>query len=241
MELDYGFDVPCVVQWSPLWLSASTRLNKILEQDLNIPSRLHVHPSKDTDRSSPQRATVDKAPMMHRTMQSQRGSGKKSQQNLTRKVKLRKKNTWHKSGRESSKREAEPFTIVESATADEKQEERDRCKIKDHLVEVRKRKDEEDEAMCLIEEMQRNPDAAQNKSFEAEQKLNSILWEYIEAFDKERERPKTTLAKLWQLMQSRDTQNLNLDKDLEEIQSKIKQTKAARTRRFWAQDEDEDQ
>ena len=31
------------------------------------------------------------------------------------------------------------------------------------------------------------------------------------------------MTKLWQLMQSRDTENLNLDKDLEEILSKMKQ------------------
>ena len=114
--------------------------------------------------------------------------------------------------------------MVESAATDEKQEERDRCRIQDQLVEVRKRKDEEDEARCLIEEMQRNLDAAQNKSFEAEQKLYSILWEYIEVSDKERGRPKIIMTKLWQLMQSRDTKNLNLEKDFEEILSKIKQT-----------------
>ena len=37
-----------------------------------------------------------------------------------------KENTWHKSDRESSKREAELYTMVESAAADENQEERDR-------------------------------------------------------------------------------------------------------------------
>ena len=73
---------------------------------------------------------------------------------------------------------------------DEKQEERYRCRTRDQLVEVRKRKDEEDDGQ---EEMQRNLDAAKN---------------------------------------------------LDEILSKIKQTgwsEAARTRRFWAQDEDEEQ
>ena len=82
------------------------------------------------------------------------------------------------------------------------------------------------------------------KSYEAEQKLYSILWEYIESFDKERGRPKIIMTKLWQLMQSRDTEKMNLDKDLEEILSKMKQTgwsEAARTRGFWAQDEVEEQ
>ena len=127
--------------------------------------------------------------------------------------------------------------MVESAATDKKQEERDRCRIQYKLVEVRKRKDEEDEVRCLIEEMQRNLNAAQNNSFEAEQKVNSLLWEYIEAFDKERGRPKTVMTKLWQ-------RALNLDKDFEEILSKIKQTggnEATRTRRFRAQGEDEEQ
>ena len=44
------------------------------------------------------------------------------------------------------------------------------------LVELRKRRDEEDEARNLIEEMQRNLDEAQNKSCDVEQKLNCILW-----------------------------------------------------------------
>ena len=79
---------------------------------------------------------------------------------------------------------------------------------------------------------------------EAEQKLYSILWKYIEAFDKERGRPKIIMTKLLQLMQSRETKNLILDTDLDEILSKILQTgwsESTRARRFWAQDEDEEQ
>ena len=87
-----------------------------------------------------------------------------------------------------------------------------------------KRREEEDEARNLIEEMQRNPDEAQLKSFEVERKLDRVLWEYIEAFDKERGRPQLIMTKLWQMMQSRDTKNLNLDKDLNEILSKKKRT-----------------
>ena len=44
-------------------------------------------------------------------------------------------------------------------------------------------------------------------------------------------------------MQSRDTKNLNVDNDLDEILIKIKHTgwnDSTRTRRFWTQDEDED-
>ena len=134
--------------------------------------------------------------------------------------------------------------MVEVAGTDENQEERERGMIRDQLVELRKRREEEDEARNLIEEMQRNLDDAHNKSYELEQKLNRILWEYIEVFDKERGRPRILMTKLWQLMQSRETKNLNLDRDLDEILSKIKQTgwsESTRTRRFCAQDEDEEQ
>ena len=112
------------------------------------------------------------------------------------------------------------------------------------LGQLQKRREEEDEARGLIEEMQRNLDEAQHDSFEVERKLDCVLWEYIEAFDKERGRPQLILTKLWQMMQSRDTKNVNLDKDLDEILSKIKQTgwnDSTRTRRFRTQDDDEDQ
>ena len=42
------------------------------------------------------------------------------------------------------------------------------------------------------------------------------------------------MAKLWQLLQSRGTKNLNVDKD-------IGWNDWTRTRRFWTQDEDEDE
>ena len=89
----------------------------------------------------------------------------------------------------------------------------------------------------LIEEMQRNLDEAQNKSYVVER-------EYIEAFDKERGRPRLIMTKLWQMMQSSETKNLNLEKDLDEILNKIKQTgwdESARTVRFWTQDDEEEQ
>ena len=96
--------------------------------------------------------------------------------------------------------------------------------------------------------MHSNYDDAQNKGFEAEQKLNRFQWEYIESFDKERGRPRLVMTNFWQMMQSRDTKNLNLDKDLDEFLSKIKQTNkqtgwsvSTRTKRFWTQDEEEEQ
>ena len=49
MELNYKIDVPCVVQWSLLWFSAPTNLNRILVRDLNIKKYLEVVNSAVTD------------------------------------------------------------------------------------------------------------------------------------------------------------------------------------------------
>ena len=133
--------------------------------------------------------------------------------------------TWNKSCKESAKRATELYKMVEVAVMNEKQEERERGMIRDLLGELRKRREEEDEARNFIEEMQRNLHEAQNKSFEVE-----------------RGRPRLMMTKLRHLMQSRDTKNLNVDKGLDEILSKIIQTgwnESTRTRRFWTQDEDE--
>ena len=54
-------------------------------------------------------------------------------------------------------------------------------------------------------------------------------------------RPQLAMNKLWQMMQSKDTKNLNQDKDFEEVTSKVKQVgwnESTRTKRFWRQDED---
>ena len=48
------------------------------------------------------------------------------------------------------------------AATDEKKEERDRDKLGDKLEAFLKRKEEEDEATCLIEEMRENVEAAQH-------------------------------------------------------------------------------
>ena len=52
------------------------------------------------------------------------------------------------------------------------------------------------------------------------------------------------MTNLWKLMQSRDTKKPELVEDIEEILSKMKQmggSEEVKTRRLWAQDEDEDQ
>ena len=154
-----------------------------------------------------------------------------------------KTHTWNKSRKASAKRETEFYEMVEAAVMDGKQE-KERGMIRDLLGEIRKRREEEDEARNLNEEMQRNLDEAQHESLEVERKLDRVLWEYIEAFDKERGRPQLIMTKLWQMMESKDTKNLNLDKDLDEIFSKTEQTgwnESTRTVRFWTQDDEEDQ
>ena len=92
--------------------------------------------------------------------------------------------------------------------------------------------------------MQRTFDEAQKRSYEVERRPDIEIRDFFEASDKEEARSQLILAKLWQMMRSRDTKNLNLDKDCDEIMSKMKQTgwtDATRTRRFWMQDDDEDQ
>ena len=60
------------------------------------------------------------------------------------------------------------------------------------------------------------------------------------------ERPHYIMDMVWQddAKQSNDTKTLNPDKDLEEIMDKVKQAgwnESTKTKRFWTQDEDEDQ
>ena len=134
--------------------------------------------------------------------------------------------------------------MVEAAVMDEKQEQKERGMIREVLEQLQKRRVEENEAKGLIEEIQRSLDEAQNRSYEVELKLDRVLWEYMEAFDKELGRPRLIMTKLWQMMQRRDTKNFNLDKDFDDMMSKVKQTgwnESTRTKRFWTQDDDEDQ
>ena len=63
--------------------------------------------------------------------------------------------TWSKSGRESAKREADLYKTLEKTATDEKKEERDREKVGDKLEAFLNWKEEEDEAMWLMEEMRK--------------------------------------------------------------------------------------
>ena len=117
------------------------------------------------------------------------------------------------------KREADVHAMLEKAATDEKKEGRDRDKLGDKLEAFLKRKEEEDEATCLMEELRKNVEAAHHKSYEAEQSLCDAQRAYNDSHDRDQGRARTLTTKCWQSMQSRDTQNLNLEKDLEDIQS----------------------
>ena len=133
--------------------------------------------------------------------------------------------------------------MVEQAAVDERQEHKERSMLKDLLQQLQKEREEE-EARGLIEEMQRNLDEGQARSYETERKLGRVLGEYLYSYEKEMVRPQHIMNKMWQMMQSRDTKTLHLDKDFEEIMSKVKQAgwnESTKTTRFWTQDEDADQ
>ena len=95
--------------------------------------------------------------------------------------------------------------MLEKAATDEKRQERDRDKLGDKLEAFLERKKGEGEATCLMEEMRKNVEAAQHKSFEAEQSLCSALREYVDSYDRDQGRARTLMTKCWQSMQSWDT------------------------------------
>ena len=104
--------------------------------------------------------------------------------------------------------------MLEKAATDEKREERDKDKLGEKLEAFLKRKEEEDEATCLMEAVRKNVVTAQQKSFEAEQSLCDARREYVDSYDRDQGRARTLMPKCWQSLQSRDTKNLNFEKDL---------------------------
>ena len=73
----------------------------------------------------------------------------------------------------------------------------------------------------------------------------SALREHVGTFDRDRGRPKTIVTKLWQSMQSRETKNMNLEKeDLEDILSpmrKVGWSEEETAARLWKELEGNDQ
>ena len=73
-----------------------------------------------------------------------------------------KKITWNKSGRERVRRENLTCAQFSKARPQaKKHEERDGDRLSDRLEEFPKKKEEEDEEMCLIEKIRQNLEAAQ--------------------------------------------------------------------------------
>ena len=112
--------------------------------------------------------------------------------------------------------------MVEQAAIDERQEHKERSMLKGLPQQLQKEREEEEEARGLIEEMQRNLDEAQARASETEPKLGCVLGEYTYSYEKEMGRTDYIMDKMWQMMQSKDTKTLNLDKDLEAIMNKVK-------------------
>ena len=63
------------------------------------------------------------------------------------------------------------YKMVAAAVMDGIQEQKERGMIRDLLGQFQKRKVEEDEARGLIEEMQRNLDEVQNRSYQEEREV----------------------------------------------------------------------
>ena len=196
--------------------------------------------------STPREAAGDKAPWTPGSTRNQRqGKEFSAECEAINALVKGKRITWNKSGRKSAKREADLCTMLESAATDEKKE-RDMDKLGDKLersifLKGKKRKVRQ---RVSWKRCGKNVEAAQHKSFEAEQSLCSALREYVDTFGRDRGRPKTIITKLWQSMQSRETENSNFDKDLEDILSKMKkmgESEEDKAARLWKQFESDDQ
>ena len=97
--------------------------------------------------------------------------------------------------------------------------------------------------MHLLKKMQQNLDEAHAEASETERKLRRELGEYIHLWEREFERPRYIMDKMWQLMQSNDTRTMNLNEDFEELLNRAQQTGwdgRTKTRRFWTVQEEED-
>ena len=129
---------------------------------------------------------ADRARTISGKVQSLKASGQRSllEMDAVGSTVKEKANTWNKSCKESVKRESELYKMVEAAAIDERQEQKERGMIRDLLEQLQKRREEEDEARVLTEEMQRNPDEAQSRSYEVERKLDRVLWEYMKLLKK---------------------------------------------------------
>ena len=82
----------------------------------------------------------------------------------TRRTRERREQSRGQSGRENAKKGAELFDMFEKSATNEKREGRERDKLGDKLEAFLTRKEEEDKATGLMEEMRKNVVAAQQKN-----------------------------------------------------------------------------
>ena len=107
-----------------------------------------------------------------------------------------------------------------------------------------KRKEEQDEATCLMEEKKKSVVVTQQTSFEAEQSPCNALREYVEGCDRDQGSARTLMTRCRQLMQRRDTKNMNLEKDLEDMHSTARNVgwcEEEKTTNLWKQLEGDEQ
>ena len=126
--------------------------------------------------------------------------------------------------KESAKRESEFFKMVELAAIDERQEDKERNIIKKTLKQLRKDDEGAEEARTLLCDMHQNVDEADAKVTETRSRPHREINEYMHSWDQELGRPHHIMDKMWQMMQSNDTETMNLDKDFEEMVRNAKQT-----------------
>ena len=91
-------------------------------------------------------------------------------------------------------------------------EDGDNRRFRETLKQLRKERDEENEARALLEEMQQNLEAHARAS-ETERILCLEHEDYMYSWDREVGRPNNLSAKNWQIMQSNNMKLENLEKD----------------------------
>ena len=85
---------------------------------------------------------------------------------------------------------------------------------------------------------------AQQKSLEAGQSLCNALRDFVEGYDTDHGRARTLMTKCWQSIQSRGTNNMNPEKDLEDMHStarKVGWCEEEKTTKLWKQIEGDEQ
>ena len=180
-----------------------------------------VTASRKPGGSNPREAAEDKAPQTPGNTRNLKESGQRSLGSTECSTHWwkKRKSAWTKSGRESATREAHLYDMREKAVTDEKKEESDRDKLGDKL-----------ETFLKKERRGRRGNGSHGRN---EEKRGSCttkkLWGGAKSMQRSARMSKDTTeiravpGPWWQNVGSqcraRDTKNMNLEKDLEDIQS----------------------